>query len=136
MSYDPDTDHRRSLRLATYDYISADAYFVTICTYQRECWLAEVMDGVSAQTVLGRVAEDAWRRRPVHVPRVELDEFVVMPNHVHGLLVIADQDKSRPASGMAPGDQGEAFAGTGVRHRGVVLANASPSPDPPAARTP
>jgi putative transposase len=78
--FDPKRHHRRSIRLSGYDYRQAGAYFVTICTYQREL--------VFDDPVLRRVAETLWQRIPRHFPHVELDAWVVMPNHLHGIIVI------------------------------------------------
>jgi len=79
--YDPDKHHRRSIRLQGYDYTQSGAYFVTIVTHGRELLFDD--------PVLRRVAETMWQRIPRHFPHVELDEWVVMPNHVHGIIVIA-----------------------------------------------
>jgi REP element-mobilizing transposase RayT len=82
--YDPDKHHRRSIRLKGYDYTQAGAYFVTIVTHGREL--------LFENPVLRRVAETMWQRIPQHFPRVELDEWVVMPNHIHGILWILNDD--------------------------------------------
>jgi putative transposase len=73
---------RRSIRLQDYDYAQAGAYFVTICSHQRELFF----DDPSIRAI----AEDCWEEIPRHFPTVELDEWVVMPNHVHGILVLDD----------------------------------------------
>lgn len=80
--------HRRSLRLQSVNYAAAGAYFVTICTHQR----AEIFAQIEADTVklssTGNVVESVWKEIPAHHASVELDEFVVMPNHIHGIIVI------------------------------------------------
>jgi len=83
---------RRSIRLQGYDYAQAGAYFVTICTQDRECLFGEVVDGEMVLNAYGRVVATFWQRIPHHFARVELDEWVVMPNHVHGVIVITDDD--------------------------------------------
>lgn len=90
MKFDPAIQHRRSIRLERYDYSSAGAYFVTICTQNRECLFGEVVDGAMQLNDAGKVAEQCWQEIPSHFPHAELDEFVIMPNHVHGILVICD----------------------------------------------
>ena len=85
--YDPHKHHRRSIRLPGYDYRSAGAYFVTICVLRGECLLGNIVDGEMQQSELGRIAAHYWQRIPRHFPHVELDEWVVMPNHLHGILV-------------------------------------------------
>ncbi len=88
MRFNPQTHHRRSVRLPNHDYSSAGAYFVTICTRNRECLFGSVVNGVMVLNDAGRTAESYWRETPEHYPDVMADVYVVMPNHVHGILVI------------------------------------------------
>ena len=90
MTYDPRKHHRRSIRLKGYDYTQAGAYFVTIVTHDRECLFGEVVDGVMWLNAFGEIVRDEWFRTAVVRPYVMLDpdEFVVMPNHVHGIIWI------------------------------------------------
>jgi putative transposase len=81
--YDPDKHHRRSIRLREYDYTQPGAYFVTIDTHDGELLFDD--------PVLRRVAETMWQRIPRHFPFVQLDESIVMPNHLHGILFLADR---------------------------------------------
>jgi len=81
-------NHRRSIRLKGYDYTRAGAYFVTICTKDRACLFGDVADGVMRLDQMGHIVRQCWLAIPDHVPHVLLDEFVVMPNHVHGIIVI------------------------------------------------
>ena len=90
MKYNPARYHRRSIRLRGYDYAQAGAYFVTICTHNRECLFGEIMDGKMVLNDAGRMVEQCWRDIPSHFPHTELDEFVIMPNHVHGIVFITD----------------------------------------------
>ena len=96
MKFDPGKHHRRSLRLKGYDYSRSGAYFVTICTHGRECLFGEVMDGDMRLNDVGRAAQAEWVRLPEHFQSVELDEFVIMPNHVHGIILVG--------AGLAPPD--------------------------------
>jgi REP element-mobilizing transposase RayT len=95
MTYDPSRHHRRSIRLKGYDYTSPGAYFVTICVRGGECLLGEVVDGKMQLNEWGRVVGYYWGRMPRHFPHVELDAWVVMPNHVHGIIVITDRPTGR-----------------------------------------
>jgi REP element-mobilizing transposase RayT len=79
---------RRSIRLKGYDYTRAGAYFVTICTKDRTCLFGDVADGVMRLNQMGHIVRQCWLAIPEHFPHVLLDEFVVMPNHVHGIIVI------------------------------------------------
>jgi putative transposase len=88
--FDPKKHHRRSIRLQGYDYSQAGAYFVTIIAYQRECLFGEIVDGELELNDFGKIADECWRAIPEHFPFVELGAYVVMPNHVHGIIVITD----------------------------------------------
>lgn len=119
MGYDPREHHRRSVRLAGYDYAAAGAYFVTMCTTGRAPLFGEVVDDSMRLHALGEVAWAVWCEIPDHFPHVDVDAFVVMLNHVHGIIVIGatpDQvgathasplptDPTRPR-GPAPGSLG------------------------------
>jgi putative transposase len=104
MPYDPNKHHRRSIRLKGYDYTQAGAYFVTIVTQDRECLFGEVVEGEMRVNPFGEIVAWAWNDLPNHNPHVELDAFVVMPNHVHGIVLIVDDlvgAGSEPAPTMA-----------------------------------
>jgi len=101
MTYDPHNHHRRSIRLKGYDYARAGAYFVTICTRNRECLFGEVVDGKLWLNDAGRIVADVWEWLGIQYDYVELDEWVVMPNHLHGIIVIVDDDR-RGGSRTAP----------------------------------
>ena len=79
---------RQSLRLKGYDYSRSGAYFVTICTHNRRCLFGEIKDADMVLNQAGVAASECWRKIPEHFPQVELDAYVIMPNHVHGILVI------------------------------------------------
>jgi REP element-mobilizing transposase RayT len=81
---------RRSVRLRGFDYRHAGAYFATVCTFRRACILADIVEDQIRLTAAGRVIESAWQMIPEFFPHVELDWFVVMPNHLHGILILHD----------------------------------------------
>jgi len=81
--------HRKSLRLADYDYAQVGAYFVTIVIDQRRCLFGTVADEKLLLNTFGCMAQAAWAELPKHFPQCELDAFVVMPNHIHGIVHIA-----------------------------------------------
>ena len=95
MTYEPNGRHRRSIRLQDYDYSSAGGYFVTICTKGRECWFAEIVNGEMELSRLGEVVQDLWLEIPKHFEDVMLDAFIVMPYHVHGIIVNTKIDVGR-----------------------------------------
>ena len=82
--------HRRSIRLRGWDYSEPGGYFVTICAHGRECLFGEITGGEMRLSRFGTIVRDAWNDLPNHYPHVQLDEFVVMPNHVHGIIVLTD----------------------------------------------
>jgi len=90
MKYNPNIHHRRSIRLQGYDYTQPGVYFITICTHSRQCLFGEVVDGKMRLNALGNVARQCWLAIPEHFPHTALDEFIIMPNHVHGIIWIVD----------------------------------------------
>ena len=82
--------NRRSIRLRDYDYAQGGAYFVTICTTQRLCLFGDVINGEVALSTIGQVAEGHWEDVPNHALGVTLDVWVLMPNHLHGVVVLPD----------------------------------------------
>ena len=82
----PIKHHRRSIRLKKYDYTQAGAYFITICTHNRECLFGEIVDGKLILNEMGQTIQKCWDDIPVRFPEVELDESVVMPDHFHGII--------------------------------------------------
>ena len=88
-----------SARLPGWDYGSNGTYFVTICTKDMKCYFGSVKDGTMILSELGKYAEQCWKDIPNHFPFVKLGAFVVMPNHVHGIIVI-DKKLSGNGDGM------------------------------------
>jgi putative transposase len=85
-----DRHHRRSIRLPYYDYSQSGYYCVTICTQDRELLFGEIIDAEMRLNRLGRMILKCWLAIPVHYPNVELDYYVIMPNHFHGIIHITD----------------------------------------------
>ena len=81
---------RRSIRLPGYDIAQAGAYFATIIARERVCLFGEVVDGNVHLNETGQLVSDAWKWLETQYPYVELDEFVIMPNHLHGIIVFSD----------------------------------------------
>ena len=88
MIYDSQKHHRRSIRIPGYDYSQEGWYFVTICTYQREKLFGEIINKNIKLNNYGNIAKQCWMEIPIHYPNVKMDEFIVMPNHVHGIINI------------------------------------------------
>lgn len=91
MAYNPKIHHRRSIRLPEYDYTQPGAYYITICTHKRQCWFGDVENGEMQKNYLGEIAHRFWEALPRRFSHIQLDVFVVMPNHLHGILIITDE---------------------------------------------
>ena len=92
MVFNPDKHHRRSIRLKDFDYSQPGAYFITICTYNRECLLGDVVNSDVLHSVVGQVAVAEWVRSAQIRREIVLDEFIVMPNHIHGVVMLSPPD--------------------------------------------
>src|SRR4028118_1039178 len=88
MTYNPKKHHRRSIRLQGYDYSETGAYFITFCTYQRECLFGEIINGQMRLNQYGQIVAEEWGHSSAIRQEIELDVWVVMPNHFHGIVVI------------------------------------------------
>jgi len=77
-----------SIRLKEYDYSAAGFYFVTICASERKCVLGAFHEGQIELSVLGETVRECWLAIPLHFAKVKLHEFVIMPNHLHGIVEI------------------------------------------------
>lgn len=91
--FDPKIHHRRSIRLRGYDYSNAGAYFITIVAWQREMLFGDIVDGDVKLNRYGQIVQKAWFDLPHHYLHVELGAFIVMPNHVHGIIVLNDNGR-------------------------------------------
>lgn len=92
---------RHSLRLPEYDYAQNGAYFVTICAWQKERLFGEIRDGVMELNGYGEIVRDEWLRTPTIRQEIQLDEFVIMPNHFHAIVMI-NKKPTVGAHGRAP----------------------------------
>ncbi|MBK7009222.1 MAG: hypothetical protein IPH36_11620 [Saprospiraceae bacterium] len=87
-NYDPRIHHRRSIRLRGYDYGQPGYYFITICCQDRACLFGEVVECKMILNQAGKIAYECWLAIPQHYPKTALHEFIIMPNHVHGIIEI------------------------------------------------
>ena len=102
MAFNPEVHHRRSIRLQGYDYSGEGAYFVTICSYKRECIFSTVGAGLASalhsKPIIqlkdpGKIILKIWNKIPERFENVLIDDLVIMPNHIHGILFIEKSDK-------------------------------------------
>lgn len=110
MRYDPEVHHRRSIRLKGFDYSRQGAYFVTICTHERECLLGAIVEGAMVLSETGQIAQFVWDDLPNHVAGCVPSEFIVMPNHVHGIVLLVGAG-SKPARGAGADVPEKTWAG-------------------------
>jgi putative transposase len=83
--------NRRTARLNAFDYASCGAYFVTVCTYERACVLGSIVDQAVVLTEIGSMVDRCWRAIPTHFANIILDTHIVMPNHIHGIILLKAQ---------------------------------------------
>jgi putative transposase len=102
MPYNPEKHHRRSMRLKGYDYSAAGAYFITLCTYRRQCLFGEIMDGAMHLNLYGKIAKEEWIQSSIIRQEIELDEWIIMPDHMHGIVMITDHNADARAHGRVP----------------------------------
>jgi len=89
MKYDPKIHHRKSLRLKNYDYSQAGLYFITICIQNRLHLFGEIVDDAMALNDAGLMIDKIWHEIPNNFANTQLNEFVIMPNHIHGIIKIS-----------------------------------------------
>jgi len=97
MGYHPEKHSRRSTRLKGYDYASPGWYFVTICTHNRACLFGQINDGKMILNKSGRIARDQWQNTESIRDNVLLDAFIIMPNHLHGIVQITGSNNNTGA---------------------------------------
>jgi putative transposase len=113
MKFEPETAHRKSIRLKGYDYSQAGGYYVTIVAFGRECLFGELADGEMVANPLGKIVREEWFRSANVRKEIRLfeDDFVLMPNHVHGLVWI--DANAVGADGVRPDED------AGVKNKGT-----------------
>lgn len=93
--YNPEIHHRKSIRLKGYDYSKNGAYFITICTHNKENLFGKIINGEINLNEYGQILYDSWFDLENHYKNIELDFFVIMPNHFHCILMIIDNDEKQ-----------------------------------------
>ena len=90
MHFNPEIHHRNSIRLKEYNYSSNGAYFVTICAHKKEKLFGGIENQEMKLNEVGQIVKEEWERTAFLRPSVVIDEFIIMPNHFHGIIWIAD----------------------------------------------
>ena len=116
MTHDPERPYRRSIRLKEYDYLQPNAYFITICAYNKECIFGGIIDARMILNELGKIVWNEWNKTAQIRKNVNVDEYVVMPNHMHGILMIIDGCDVGETRRVAPTERpkGPAFGSVGA----------------------
>jgi len=94
MSINTPKFHRKSIRLPEYDYSQEGAYYITVCTHGRSCLFGKIVNSRMELNGYGEIADQSWRGIPQHFTNVLLGEYIIMPNHIHGTIIIIE-----PSSG-------------------------------------
>lgn len=113
MPYRADIHHRRSIRLRGHDYRLPGAYFITVCTHGREPLFGRLVAGEMQRNAAGHLLQRFWDEIPVHFPQTALDEFIIMPDHIHGIVHIRMPD--------AASDTGNEGAASRAPTLGIIM---------------
>jgi len=98
--------NRRSIRLKGYNYSQSGLYFVTICTFKKQCIFGDIENGKMVLSSEGIVVGQCWNEIPEHFPNVVLHDFVIMPNHIHGIIEITDVETAGVKHAETPSNVG------------------------------
>ena len=102
MKHDRKRHHRRSIRLKEYDYSQPGAYFITICAHNRKCIFGDILEGQLTLNQYGEIVNSEWLKTINMRTNLELDAYIIMPNHLHGIISISDFDHRRGTLHRAP----------------------------------
>ena len=105
MTVGSEIHRRRSIRLKGYDYSLAGAYFVTVCTQDRLCLFGNVNNEQMTLNQAGQMVYEQWSELPKRFPESAIDEFTMMPNHLHGILIINDNETTQSVGAPLVGAQ-------------------------------
>jgi len=116
---------RRSIRLPEYDYSQEGAYYITICAQDRKCLFGEIRNGKIILSECGRIVDDWWQNIPERYSGVKLDEYAIMPNHMHAIIVITDDAicRGEVASPLGGKVDGVMKSGDGIEIPDVAISS-------------
>ena len=106
--------NRQSHRLRGYDYTQPGAYFITLCTKNKDCLFGEIHHGKMDLNEYGNIVQECWYDLPNHYPTIELDSFVVMPNHIHGIVILKTHLENRESADSKCLTMGNRFSDAGA----------------------
>ena len=99
MKYNPDKHHRKSIRLKKYDYTSEGMYYITLCVNIRLCLFGDIINNEMRLNDAGKMVNTKWQEIPKNYPNVNIDEYLIMPNHLHGIIVLTNENVGAPPCG-------------------------------------
>jgi putative transposase len=102
MSYNPETHRRRSIRLKHYDYTQAGFYFITLCVQNKESLFGEIIEDQMILNSAGAMIEAQWLALQHRFPNIQLQEYIVMPNHFHAIIEVGGNANNGQPQGIAP----------------------------------
>lgn len=117
VKYVPKNQNRRTNRLKKYDYSQQGAYFLTICTYNRKCLFGKIINDVMILNQFGIIAQREWIKSSQIRAEIELDECIIMPNHLHGIVLIQNRDSQAEHTRHDQGEQ--RLAPTGLKQKSI-----------------
>ena len=124
MTFNPDIHSRESIRVQEYDYSQPGYYFVTICIREMDQDFGKIMNNKMILSALGKAAENCWNEIPAHFPHVRLDEYIIMPNHIHGIFEFTRfPDHNKPINNVIDANQRVQNAGGLVQNVGGCVQN-------------
>jgi REP-associated tyrosine transposase len=136
MKYDPKHHHRRSIRLREYDYSSPGGYFITVCAHNKQCLFGGIVDGHMHRSQYGEIVQEEWLRSATIRKEIQLDAWVVMPNHVHGIVIITSPVGAHgdvPHDQAPRGDTSASIVTRAARAHGHALHDQAPRGDTSAS---
>ncbi len=102
MKYNPEYHHRRSIRLKEYDYTNPNWYYITICTHNKKCFFGEIKEEKMLLNNPGKIVEEEWLKTREIREYIDLDNYVIMPNHFHGIIIESSVGATRWVAPQAP----------------------------------
>lgn len=135
MTHNPAKHHRRSIRLKGYDYSQAGMYFITICCKDRICRFGEIIrdNPCSAPKMklnqYGQIAHDEWAKLSERFPNVKMDVFQIMPNHIHGIIVLNENPVGTVGAGFTPAPNINGTPAPNINGTAAPNTNTTPAPN-------
>lgn len=117
--YNPDIHHRKSIRLKRYNYSKEGAYFVTICAQNRECLFGSIVDEKIILNTAGKMIDSWWKKLFEKFPNIAMDEYIIMPNHIHGIIqIVGAIPCNRPNSDSPQFDENQTNKNETIMNKG------------------